>query len=805
MSSKLQLIFDAMWKGKSTVAGIKTDVDKINDSATKTGKGLNSMLGKAEAQFVAVAAAAQVFVTALDFAEEGANIAQLELRFNALTDSIGGSADLLDRLVGVTGGAVTEMGAMESASQLMAMGLVQSDTELLKLFDTVNKLKSPTADLTSEMEAFSLMLANQSREVLDRFGISSGAVQVRMAELKAETAGMTTETAFFIAAMAEAENTMQRTGTAAGVTANNFTRLKNRASDNLAELKVMMSEGLDPIAKLLLGDYKRAIEETIAGAIEAVDAQGQQVDKSKLLADQLQKTQGVIAGITGATKANNAAVSDHVASQITLTSAIHDTEKGGIKYDVLLAELNAELKKNVGATAEARDGFVFLDGQLVDSINNIVEASEGYREQREEVRQLAIEQNALAQEQHYASQQQADSIILMIDAAAVQGDVAVASEVLERQTASLASAQGDLKENTSAAAKAFREEKETAMNLAGAFSSANSLVDRMIANEAELAKASGVTTDVIIDNSWSIARVSEQLASDLGDDQKNAYSDILDTVAEGSQEWLNAYDALQNDLSKSERQGLVARLSDLQNTNGQMSTAYTGNLKDYEAAVEEQKRLDQERIQSYQDVFQAGVLANSGVTSSTLDLFVATGIMTQEEADRTLQIATTTTALEELAGATEFAALSTEDQAEAYQLVIDGQAQTAEEAIYLAEQFYYQQGATAAASEEAINLKNNLLALDGLTVTSTFNLNTLGSFPTNPMTGSPVVPQDAIDSGDVTQRTGGGLGLGVRDFGGRGQGNQTSNAVVNNYILVPTAAMAKVMAGEIMKQATPTG
>ncbi len=732
--SQLKLVFDAIWKGKGAAGEAKKAVEGIGKSAKESGKNLNNFLSNTEAQFLAAAAAGAVLAEAIDMAEEGANILVTQERFDALTASIGSTADVMERLNEVTGGTIGELEAMNSANQLMAMGLVQSEDELLKLFDTVNKLKSPTDSLTDSMENFSLMLANQSIARLDSFGISSGAVKNRMAELMEATEGMTRETAFFIATMDEAENTMARTGTAAGVTANNFTRIKVAAGDNLNSLKTLMAEGLDPIAQILLGDFKDGFREATQAQIEAAEATGDQEQQLIALQEQLLKTKNLMGVLTGAHGENKDEVAKNLAAQLDYNETLAATRGTTKQARDAGRELERQLQAIYGETVKLTgDTIIFANGASV-SARFVREYAKANAEAAAELHSVAqatrvgeIEAGRFAEVTRYQTQEVEKSRITLEDYIARSDEAAGSTQLLKERNDKLASSQAALAAETEKAGQAITETEEAVLSTNSAFQEANDLVERMIANESLLA---------------------------------------------------------QSDLSSEDR----------------------------DAALQNQIDLVGELAQSYDDVFTSALLANQGITQSTLDTLVATGNMTEEEADRTLKIAETTTALEELATSTEFATLSTQNQAEAYQLVIDGQAATAEEAIALAEQFYFQEGATTAASLAAIDLKNNLLAIDGMNVTATVNFNTVGSIPVDPMSGQPMVPQDAIDSGDVTQRDGG-VGLGVggvqNSIGIGGQGSTTSTApagiVMHNTFIVPNAAMAQQIAAQVAKQVTPTG
>lgn len=155
-----------------------------------------------------------------------------------------------------------------------------------------------------------------------------------------------------------------------------------------------------------------------------------------------------------------------------------------------------------------------------------------------------------------------------------------------------------------------------------------------------------------VNNSREVAEVSEQLASDLTDDQRDAYQDILRTVDEGSAEWLAAWDALQGDLTESQRYELVAQVADMQQAHGQMQTAMRG---DAEAVEEAQKRIDEafaaiseSHRQMVVDILIKQAEMDGGFNQSIANTMVALGLMTEEEAALRLEIENTKDAIADM-------------------------------------------------------------------------------------------------------------------------------------------------------------
>ncbi len=276
--------------------------------------------------------------------------------------------------------------------------------------------------------------------------------------------------------------------------------------------------------------------------------------------------------------------------------------------------------------------------------------------------------------------------------------------------------------------------------LSAAFEASAEPVNELLAAQGDLAAAEGEWVTRTVSTAGQVSAINAQLAADLSNEQKRAYQDILDTVDEGSAEWLAAYSALQNDLTDSQRQALIAQQADLANQPDRLANVYTG---DAEGAEEAQARITaaNEAIkQSYRETAAEALLAQNDVTEATLDTLVAIGYMTQDQADARLEFANTTTAIEQLAASSAYSALTADEQATALNALIEGTAKTAEEAINLATQTTAVNDALnampkAVASTVTIrgldeagsrigDILRQLDALDGRSVSANVNVNT---------------------------------------------------------------------------------
>ena len=165
---------------------------------------------------------------------EGTQLGAVENTFENLAASIGTTADAMIReLRPAARGMVSDAELMQAANKFMSMGLAETSEEAAGLTEMATQLAIAMGkDATFGMESFALMLANQSIQRLDEFGISSGRVRQRIDELMEATEGLTREDAFKMAVFEEGAIAMERVGEQGDGAAAAMARLRS-TFDNL--------------------------------------------------------------------------------------------------------------------------------------------------------------------------------------------------------------------------------------------------------------------------------------------------------------------------------------------------------------------------------------------------------------------------------------------------------------------------------------------------------------------------------------------------------------------------------------------
>jgi TP901 family phage tail tape measure protein len=265
-----------------------------------------------------------------------------------------------------------------------------------------------------------------------------------------------------------------------------------------------------------------------------------------------------------------------------------------------------------------------------------------------------------------------------------------------------------------------RAEEQAAANkaafdaLGSGISAAHGPIQDLIAAQADWEAAQGEFVTVTRDNYGEIGEIGAQLAGDLDDETKKAYSEILNTVEEGSQEWLSAYSALQGDLTAAQRQELVARQAELEAAGVETVNVFTGDAAAAEEAQERMAAAHAAISESYRQmafqIVQSELATKYGEDALAAQLAAiqvqqSLGLVSAAEAEHLREVAQNTDAIQsavtdmtnQFLTDGELTRAESEQIAEAVRLIEEGMATTAEEAINLAAGFGETEAKAAAA------------------------------------------------------------------------------------------------------------
>jgi hypothetical protein len=208
---KLQIILDAEWRGKQAVKQADSDVDRLDKGVQKAQAGWQKF---AVGAGVAVGALAAVGVAAKVAFEELQRGAALDLaigQFDKLTESIGSSADAMEKQLQFAGkGMVSNANLIAGANEIMAGKLAKTESGVVRL-------SAAAGALNVDMGLLAQTINNQSILRLDNMGVAAEDVVPKFNALKA--AGIGVKDAFTQALTEALEAKVELLGEASETTA----------------------------------------------------------------------------------------------------------------------------------------------------------------------------------------------------------------------------------------------------------------------------------------------------------------------------------------------------------------------------------------------------------------------------------------------------------------------------------------------------------------------------------------------------------------------------------------------------------
>lgn len=215
----------------------------------------------------ALAAGKEMMVT-------GNAIDQVHRRLLAFTGSAQEATRTTELMAAAANHGMSQFDTERIAVDLLGRGLASNAEEAARLTRIGLMLGDATLSATDRMSNFSLLLANQSIQRLDTFGLSAAMVRERMQQM-ADAAGDSQETMkFFTQAVLELGE--QRLGKleAAGVeAASSLDQLDAIVKDNTNKFKEWVASGLLPAveAVVTLANWNKTVSAAYAEAREEID------------------------------------------------------------------------------------------------------------------------------------------------------------------------------------------------------------------------------------------------------------------------------------------------------------------------------------------------------------------------------------------------------------------------------------------------------------------------------------------------------------------------------------------------------
>ena len=190
----------------------------------------------------------------VDLVEESAKVEALEVGFDNLGRSINMSAEGFKKLEDATDGTMSKSELFKQANNAMMLGVVKSEDEMAKLFDTAQRLGQVLGrDTANSIESIVTGMGRQSRLMLDNLGIivKSETAYKKYADTLGLSADQLTDLqkkeAFNEEVLAISAKMVEKLGDEYLNSLSNVQRMKV-ATENL---RVAMGEALAPVLKII--------------------------------------------------------------------------------------------------------------------------------------------------------------------------------------------------------------------------------------------------------------------------------------------------------------------------------------------------------------------------------------------------------------------------------------------------------------------------------------------------------------------------------------------------------------------------
>lgn len=260
-----------------------------------------------------------VFQQAMAIGKEGAALATTNSQFDALSMSIGTTADSLSgRLDAAMGGTVSRADMLGSAVGIMNLKLATSEDEVVRLSTVSTKLGW-------DMGIVTLTLANLSTARLDSLGLAMEDVTVRAAELEAQ--GRSAGEAFKLAVLEGGEAKLKLLGDASTTMAGSFARLeastKNLADSIMARLAPSLATAAEAANTLITWNSKmdstlKIHSQEVARTSDSYDAYIAEMQRAYAVTNQIVDTNGAIVSSSVDVNGN---ILSQTETQVALTKA----------------------------------------------------------------------------------------------------------------------------------------------------------------------------------------------------------------------------------------------------------------------------------------------------------------------------------------------------------------------------------------------------------------------------------------------------------------------------------------------------
>jgi hypothetical protein len=217
------------------------DAKKRHEDATGAAKQQRLSLTDLKSGIDLATQALQTMKQGYDFAREGASLEFQAIKFDRLAATINTTGDaLLGKLKEATRGTMSDFEAMASATDLVSLGLVKSEADVVRLSTVVS-------GLGMDMNQLVLALSNQTTMRFDQLGVAVVGFEDKVKSL--EATGMSAQDAFTEAFLRQAEEQLLKVGNAADTSLGTFLQLEAQTKNLKDEMKMLAADALLPVVR----------------------------------------------------------------------------------------------------------------------------------------------------------------------------------------------------------------------------------------------------------------------------------------------------------------------------------------------------------------------------------------------------------------------------------------------------------------------------------------------------------------------------------------------------------------------------
>ena len=253
-TQKLRVVLEIDDKGARVLKGTDQDLRKVEKSAKDASKGISgfsdAMLGLNQG-IELVQKLAQGLGQVYAFGRSGAALDRTRRSFDLLAQQFNTTGRALDaQLRPRLQGLVSDMQGIELAGQIMSLGLVSNQEDLVRL-------SGVAAQLGMDMNQLTLTLTNQTTRRFDTLGVKVAGFQDKVNKYVQD--GLSQQAAFTKAFIDQSEEQIKIVGSVADTELGHYQKLEAAWADYSNKIKADAAGALDPIIQKLteLGGTKQ--------------------------------------------------------------------------------------------------------------------------------------------------------------------------------------------------------------------------------------------------------------------------------------------------------------------------------------------------------------------------------------------------------------------------------------------------------------------------------------------------------------------------------------------------------------------